>query len=112
MRTIGTREAKDIITHNDGIRIEDAVCRACSTGYKIYQRGNLVFKTSKINLALDWMVENGYLYETRIRLTAYQKNLLRERFWEYVGTTIMITIALSIALSITVGIMLAWLTGY
>jgi len=108
MRTIGTREAKDIIAYNDSIRIEDAVCRACSTGYKVYQRGNLVFKTSKINLALDWMVENGYLYETRIRLTAYQKNLLRERFWEYVGTTIMMTIALSI----TVGIMLAWLMGY
>lgn len=107
MKTMGTKEAKDIIYMNDGIRIGGVVCRACKDGYKIVQNGNEVMRTSKINLALDWLVEEGYLYETRFRLTAHQKDMLRQRIWEFIGTTIMMGIASGIGLVI----LMAWLLG-
>lgn len=107
MKTMGTKEAKDIIYMNDGIRIGGMVCRACKDGYKIVQNGNEVMRTSKINLALDWLVEEGYLYETRFRLTAHQKDMLRQRIWEFIGTTIMMGIASGIGLVI----LMAWLLG-
>lgn len=107
MKTMGTKEAKDIIYMNDGIRIGGVVCRTCKDGYKIVQNGNEVMRTSKINLALDWLAEEGYLYETRFRLTAHQKDIIRQRIWEYIGCTIMGGICMAIGGII----MMAWLMG-
>lgn len=106
--TIGTKEAKDIIIMNDGIRVDDVVCRICKDGYYgIFQDRIEMMRTSKIDLALDWMVEEGYLYETRFRLTAYQKDMLRQRIWEFIGTTVMGGIIFGIGLMMVV----AWLFG-
>lgn len=107
MRTVGTREAKDIIYMNDGIRVDNVICKVCRGGYKILQNGNEVLRTSKINIALDWMVDEGYLYETRFRLTAEQKDILRTRIWEYIGCTIAGGFAIAIGLIL----MVAWLLG-
>lgn len=107
MKTIGTKEAKDIIYMNDGIRIGGVVCRAYKNGYKIVQNGNEVMRTSKINLALDWLVEEGYLYETRFRLTAEQKDNLRKEIFNAIFCCIGLGISLAIALILT----LAWLMG-
>lgn len=107
MKTMGTKEAKDIIYMNDGIRIGGVVCRACKDGYKIVQNGNEVMRTSKINLALDWLAEEGYLYETRFRLTAEQKDNLRKEIFNAIFCCIGFGISLAIALILT----LAWLMG-
>lgn len=107
MKTMGTKEAKDIIYMNDGIRIGCVVCRACKDGYKIVQNGNEVMRTSKIDLALDWLVEDGYLYETRFRLTAEQKDNLRKEIFNVIFCCIGGGISIAIALILT----LAWLMG-
>lgn len=106
--TVGTREARDIIIMNDGIRVRDVVCRICRDGnYGVFQNREEMMRTSKVDIALDWMVEEGYLYETRFRLTAYQKDMLRQRIWEFIGTTIIGGIASGIGLVI----LMAWLLG-
>ena len=106
--TVGTREAKDIIIMNDGIKVGDVVCKICRDGnYGVFQNKKEIMRTSKIDIVLDWMVEEGYLYETRFRLTAHQKDMLRQRIWEFIGTTIMMGIASGIGLVI----LMAWLLG-
>lgn len=108
MDTIGTREAKDIIYMNDGIKVRNIICRITKNGdYVIFRNGVEIFRTSKINIALDWMVDAGYMHETRFRLTAYQKDILRQRIWEYIGCTIMGGIITGIGLIM----LIAWLLG-
>jgi hypothetical protein len=107
MKTVGTREAKDIIYMNNGIRIGDMVCRVHKNGYKITQGDKDIMKVKKLDLALDWMVENEYLVETRLRLTANQKNILRSRIWEFVGCTVMGGFSLGVALILII----AWICG-
>ena len=107
MKTVGTREAKDIIYMNDGIRIGSVVCRVYRNGYVITDSSKVIMKTSKINLALDKMVDMGLLEETRFRLTSRQKDVIRQRIWEFIGCTIMYGLSFSIALILAV----AWFIG-
>ena len=107
MDTIGTKEARDLIYMNDSIRIGNIVCKVCDGGYMVLENGVEILSTSKINIALDYLVSIGVLYETRFRLTAEQKDALRENIWDHIGCAIM---GASI-LGTSVIMIVAWLCG-
>lgn len=54
------------------------------------------------------MVDEGILDETRFRLTSYQKDILRQRIWEFIGTAILG----GISMGIMFGIFIAWFLGF
>lgn len=102
---MGTREARDIIKMNDSVRIGGLVCRAYRGGYRIMDRGIEIIRTSNIDIALDWLVEMGYLCETRFRLTAEQKDILKQRIYEYIGYALCSGLIMTMSLVFT----MAWL---
>lgn len=107
MKTMGTKEAKEIIDMNGGIRIGGMVIKEWKGGYMISDRGDEIMKTKKLDLALDWAVDNGFLLETRFRLTAEQKDNLRKE----ILNAIFCCIGGGISLAISLILILAWLMG-
>ena len=107
MNTIGTKEAKDMISCNGGMRIGEVIITHSDGYYEASDSDGCIIKSKKLNIVLDWAVDSGLLYETRFRLTAKQKDIIRQRVWEYIGCTIMGGICIAIGLIITI----AWLLG-
>lgn len=107
MKTIGTKEAKDMISYNGGMRIGEVII-ACRNGYyEASDSDGCIIRSKKLNIILDWAVDNGLLYETRFRLTAEQKDIIRQRIFEYIG----ITILAGMTIGISIMIVIAWLLG-
>ena len=107
MKTIGTREAKDMVSCNGGMRVGEVIIAYKGGYYEAYDEDGCIIKSKKLNIILDWAVDNELLYETRFRLTAEQKDMIRQRIWEYIGYTIMGGISIATGLIITI----AWLLG-
>lgn len=102
---MGTREVKEAVKMNSGVRVGGIILRECRNGYAIFDYGEEIARTRKLDTALDWMVEMGYLHETRFRLTAEQRDLLRSKIWEYIGLGVMGGFVTGVALIMTI----AWL---
>lgn len=104
----GTRQIKEIVKMNGGCRIDEYKILEKSGGYAVYEYNEEIFRTKKLNTAIDWLADEGVVEETRFRLTSYQKDILRQRIWEFIGIAILGGISMAIML----GIFIAWFLGF
>jgi hypothetical protein len=104
----GTRQIKEIVKMNGGCRIDEYKILEKSGGYAVYEYNEEIFRTKKLNTAIDWLADEGVVEETRFRLTSYQKDILRQRIWEFIGTVILGGISMGI-MSV---IFIAWFLGF
>lgn len=106
-KTIGSRQAKEVIKMNGGIRIGAVVIAKENGRYIASDRGRDIIKTKRLNTMLDWAVGEGLVGETRFRLTVHQRDILRQRIWEYIGWVI----AGGLSLSLSIIFAIAWTLG-
>jgi len=108
MKYKGTREFKEYLKYNEKGRIGDVKVLLTDKGWLVLKQetdiNKKLFICKKLDIVLDWMVNEGILDETRFRLTSYQKDILRQRIWEFIGTAILC----GISMSIMFGIFIAW----
>lgn len=103
----GTRQVKEIVEMNGGCRVDEYKIIEKSDGYAVYEYNEEIFRTKKLNTALDWIADEGIIEETRFRLTSKQKDILRSRMIEIIIDVILG----SIVMTVSVGLVLAWLLG-
>lgn len=112
MKYKGTREFKEYLKCNERGRIGDVKVLLTDKGWLVLKQetdiNKRLFICSKLDVVLDWMVDEGILDETRFRLTSYQKDILRQRIWEFIGTAILG----GISMGIMFGIFIAWFLGF
>ena len=103
---MGTREFKDILICNEHGIIAGYQVKQLQDGKWFVRNDKYGFISSKLDIILDWLVDEGVLDETRFRLTSAQKSILRTRIWECIGYGI----GLLIIELILVWIMIQYLT--
>lgn len=112
MKYKGTRELKEYLKCNERGRIGNVKVLLTDKGWMVLKQetdiNKRLFICRKLDIVLDWMVNEGILDETRFRLTSYQKDILRQRIWEFIGTAILG----GISMGIMFGIFIAWFLGF
>lgn len=112
MKYKGTREFKQYLEMNERGRIGNIKVVRTSKGWMVLQAmtdtTQRLFIAKKLDIILDWMVNEEILDETRFRLTSYQKDILRQRVWEWIGTAILGGIAMAVMIGIW---LLYWFVG-
>ena len=112
MKYKGTREFKEYLECNERGRVGDVKVFLTDKGWMVLKQetdiNKRLFICKKLDIVLDWMVDEGILDETRFRLTSYQKDILRQRIWEFIGTAILC----GISMGIMFGIFIAWFLGF
>lgn len=103
----GTRQIKEIMKMNGGCRIDEYKILEKSGGYAVYEYNEEIFRTKKLNTAIDWLADEGVVEETRFRLTSKQRDILRSKMIEIIINVILG----SIVMAVSVGLILAWLLG-
>ena len=103
---MGTREFKDILICNEQGMVAGYQVKQLQDGKWFVRNDKYGFISSKLDIILDWLVDEGVLDETRFRLTSAQKSILRTRIWEWIGCGI----GLLIIELILVWIMIQYLT--
>lgn len=103
---MGTREFKDILICNEQGMIAGYQVKRLQDGKWFVKNNKYGFISSRLDIILDWLVDEGILDETRFRLTSAQKSILRTRIWEWIGCGI----GLLIIELILVWIMIQYLT--
>lgn len=82
---MGTKEFKDILICNEQGMIAGYQVKRLQDGKWFIRNDKYGFISSKLDIILDWLVDEGILDETRFRLTSAQKSILRTRIWEWIG---------------------------
>ena len=105
---MGSKEFKDICICNEFCTLGEYSIWLDEDGKWWIEGSQYKFRASKIDILIDWLVSIGYLEETRFRLTAHQKSIVRSKIWEWIGFGIgAIIIATGVA-----GLLILWLSGY
>lgn len=111
MRYKGTREFKKLLEMNERGRIDDVRVVRSRNGWMVFKvesdTNTRLFVSPKLDIILDWMVDEGILDETRFRLTSRQKDILRQRIFEWIATAIFG----GIGMAIMFGLWIAWFIG-
>lgn len=82
---MGTKEFKDILICNEQGSVNGYRVRQMQDGKWFVTDGKYGLISTKVDIILDWLVDEEVLEETRFRLTAHQKSILRTRIWEWIG---------------------------
>ena len=82
---MGTKEFKDILICNEQGMVAGYHVNRLQDGKWLVGNSKHAFVSSKIDIILDWLVDEGVLDETRFRLTSAQKSILRTRIFGWIG---------------------------
>jgi hypothetical protein len=82
---MGTKEFKDILICNGQGMVAGYHVNCLQDGKWFVGNDKHGFVSSKLDIILDWLVNEGVLDETRFRLTSAQKSILRTRMFGWIG---------------------------
>lgn len=111
MKYKGTREFKKLLEMNESGRIGDVRVVRSRNGWMVFKvesdTNTRLFISPKLDIILDWMVDEEILDETRFRLTSRQKDIMRQRIFEWILTAVLG----GIGMAIMFGLWIAWFIG-
>jgi len=111
MKYKGTREFKKLLEMNERGRIGDVRVVRSRNGWMVFKvesdTNTRLFISPKLDIILDWMVDEEILDETRFRLTSRQKDIMRQRIFEWILTAVLG----GICMAIMFGLWIAWFIG-
>jgi len=85
---MGTKEFKDILICNEQGIVAGYQVKQLQDGKWFVRNDKHGFISNKLDIILDWLVDEGVLDETRFRLTSAQKSIIRTKIWEWIGCLI------------------------